>query len=243
MREELESTVFPDMMFHRAKIRHGIDASLCTKIFKRDILAPILENENESISLGEDIAVVYWYITKCNSIYISDLCGYHYVEHDTSITSDIKYGDFEKLCILKDYLNDTLGQDYRRQIDFYIYSLLSERINKIYNINIMQYEPPVDMLPLNSKVVLYGAGNVGIGYYKYLQQHSEVEIVAWADQNVRNYLEYSIIAPEDILKQEYDVVLVAITDEELAKKIEDSLISLGVAKERIIWRKPKLLLI
>lgn len=28
---------------------------MCTKIFKRDILASILENENESISLGEDI--------------------------------------------------------------------------------------------------------------------------------------------------------------------------------------------
>lgn len=241
--QSINEIIAPDMMFHRKTKRHGIDASKCTKIFTKDILLPILEDEDFQITIGEDIAVVYQYIMKCKSLFLAEIYGYHYVERKGSITTNVKWGDFEKLFILKNHLMKTLGARFRCQIDFYVYSLLGERINKIYDINIIAYEPPVELLISKSKVVLYGAGNVGVGYYKYLMHKSIVEIVAWADTKVRQYLEYKIIAPEEILGLKYDTILIAITDEKIAENIMENLVSIGIDRDKIIWRKPEMLIL
>ena len=101
---------------------------------------------------------------------------------------------------------------------------------------------------VNKKLVWNGTftgyvqfSNVGKSYINSLVFTNFAQIVGWADKNY-NYIEkyngIDIIAPEQIKKYKFDVLIIAVCDEKISKEIARDLEDMGIAKEKIIWIKP-----
>lgn len=75
-----------------------------TKLIRREILLKTQMSVNNQIIAGDDAAVVYPSILETNSICVSGLCGYHYVQHTGSITKTGYSDEKVRVKALIDYL-------------------------------------------------------------------------------------------------------------------------------------------
>lgn len=99
-----------------------------------------------------------------------------------------------------------------------------------------QYIFPFERIGQGSRVVLYGAGNVGRSYYRQIKDYAGIKLVGWVDAARREAYEgCSISSPDTLPEWGYDYVVIAVWPEDVAKQIHGSLLSAGVAEEKIIW--------
>lgn len=228
---------------------YGIWPSLCGKIMKRDILLKVQEDIFDNIYYGEDRCVLYDYLLRCQSVHIVNIGGYCYINHNNSSTHRV-YDDF--LCnINKLYLTlkEIFGKHYLAdsliyQLQVMVYDMiLHSSINMGFprNLTCIRYRLNTSIIE-NSKIVLYGAGNVGIDYYKQLMKTKNIELVAWVDKYIRKLkgTDINIFSPLYLKDIQYDYILVGILQEEKYKEIFNELLSLGVSKNKIIWSKPNI---
>ncbi len=91
---------------------------------------------------------------------------------------------------------------------------------------------------LNTRVVLYGAGDLGKRVYQKLV--SQTQVVLWVDKNYK-LLECfhgeTIKNPEEIAKTLYDKIVIAINNTEVVEEVIRYLVGLGVEQRSIIWEK------
>ena len=94
---------------------------------------------------------------------------------------------------------------------------------------------------LGKKVVIYGAGYVGQDYYAQLCKYSSCEIVALADTYPEKYsLDYmEVQGLKDLDAVEFDIILIAVLDENIMNEIRNSLLAMGIPKYKITWENPK----
>ena len=92
---------------------------------------------------------------------------------------------------------------------------------------------PVDGLP--ERFALYGAGRLGQALYHRLKNMSEKTVVLWTDKEYRKLQDQGLMvaSPEELLKIKEKVVI-AVRSETVAQEIQEQLIEIGVAKDRII---------
>lgn len=95
---------------------------------------------------------------------------------------------------------------------------------------------PFEIIPARSRVIIYGAGDVGKDFYKQLSYNQNFEVVGWVD---RNYIQIrkiykNVEAPERVKEKEFDYVIIAVVDEEVARDIELFLFKLGIPKRKIV---------
>ena len=64
--------------------RRGIDASLAIKLFKREILYPVIKmaSENYRYLFAEDTAVLYPYLLRAESIFVMKECFYYHRQYE-----------------------------------------------------------------------------------------------------------------------------------------------------------------
>lgn len=92
----------------------------------------------------------------------------------------------------------------------------------------------------NTKIILYGAGNIGTDYYHYIKETACCHIAAWVDAAAEKYRNSGkdVREIEDIIDLEYDAVLIAVMNESAAQSICTRLCKMGVAEEKILWTRP-----
>ena len=123
-------------------------------------------------------------------------------------------------------------------------------LGKIYKVNKIlskdadddaKYQFPFENIDTQSKVILYGAGDVGSDYYRFINKTECCKLTAWIDKKHEQYqrLGLQVYGIEKIAESEYDYIIIAIYNDETAHVICDSLVSLGIAKEKILWKKPQ----
>jgi hypothetical protein len=88
----------------------------------------------------------------------------------------------------------------------------------------------------NKDIVLYGAGNVGRSFHKFLEISRAANVVMWADKNPR--LD-NVCHPDDMSNIKYDFVLVAVQGRDLMRNIKDELVGMGVLPDLIIYGEPR----
>lgn len=100
-----------------------------------------------------------------------------------------------------------------------------------------QYPFPLYLLAPQSKIILYGAGNIGKRYYQQLKEGKYAEIVKWVDKQFYTLREegFPVDNVESIIDVEYDFVFISIADDKIASEIICNLKQMGVADQRIIW--------
>lgn len=126
----------------------GIFPSTCTKIFKKEILIPIIESVPDRITMGEDAALTYPCILKSRKIVIdSSSCGYEYRITDDSMTKRFDESFFERISLLYSFLIGFCSNDkdtlVKRQFDIYraylIYLGLNNMMSSIENKDVFLY--------------------------------------------------------------------------------------------------------
>lgn len=236
--KEIKEVIVPKMMYHEEKNTQGIIASLCAKIFNAQLLKTVVNELDENLTLCEDGAFVYTLLLNVNKIVITHGCYYHYIQHNDSTIHSYKIDNFEKIKYLLEYLErlDYKGNDFvkKQQIAGYVGPLLDNTIEELFHIRINPIccIPPFELIKPYSKVVLYGAGKVGESYRRVFGLSNYAKIVMWLDKKFNNVDE--IVQLEE---KQYDYVLIALSNYEIADEVKNELIEKGVPEEKIIWKK------
>lgn len=96
---------------------------------------------------------------------------------------------------------------------------------------------PFSEVPRDSKIILYGAGDVGQAYYYQINKTQYCDISAWTDKRYLEWQEwgFSVCSVFEALQKEYDYVVIAVSESVMAREICRILIKSGVEQEKIIW--------
>lgn len=226
--------------------RFHMSHTLWSKLFKADLAKTcFLQLPDEQVR-GEDLLCMCQYILKSKRIFLDTKVGYHYVMREESVTHKavienvIDYGALYShlLHIFSHYgkleiVRDEMGQYFK---DFYINFFAFQL--KADNILVYQYDD-TDSLR-GKRVVLYCAGKVGQDYYTQLSKYCEIAIVAWADRHFENYkFDYrEVVGVEKISNYDFDVLLIAVSDEFIADEIRCELVKAGIQEDKIVWKPP-----
>lgn len=95
---------------------------------------------------------------------------------------------------------------------------------------------PFDAIGDNKRIILYAAGQAGKSYYESLTKSGLYDVVLWVDKNWEKIqAEANVCSIDNIMKVDYDVILIAIQDEKRACDVISDLIGMGINRNRIIW--------
>lgn len=97
---------------------------------------------------------------------------------------------------------------------------------------------PFKRIAQNSRVVIYGAGEVGKAFVRQNRVTDYCKIVLWVDKNWEKLKNegYPVSALDCIASTSYDYVVVAIESETMAGHIKENLVSVGIPENQIVWQ-------
>lgn len=110
---------------------------------------------------------------------------------------------------------------------------INKRMSKYNCFDMFQF--PYGFIDYRSKIVIYGAGRVGNDFVIQNSLTRYSDIVLWIDKNADKIMDDRVVNVNKILECKYDFVVVAISEEIVAKKAITQLNKLGVPAEKIIW--------
>lgn len=227
-----------------------MDHNLVSKLFKADIIKKSYLEVPDFQSRGEDMLAVCDCILNCKKIYLDTKAGYHYVMRNDSIThcNNIEgIIDFASLykCLMNLFGKYGVLETLREELGIYFKDTFLDFLSLASkHMIIPRYEfSDIDSIK-GKKIVLYGAGRVGQGYYAHICKYDEIKVIAWADKNYeRFHYDYrEVISSDAIVDYDYDLLIIAVMKESLAETMKKELMQIGISESKIIWRKPSKIL-
>jgi len=233
--EELINKVFPVMIAGKELFDWGIYASFWAKLFRRDLLEPLLLAEDERLVMGEDAAVVYPYLALSDSILVCDKCTYHYRQTLTSMVKVSVEPEVERMRFRALFNSgENFFFKHKERYDFlenwrkYVLFLMIPRMDVVY----YGYDNLNELFPFSGvkkgmKVVLYGAGTYGQRLMNCLNRNHLCRVVHWVDRDFMLYRELGLnVEPPDCLYRdnEYDAIVIANSYYKSRMGLYDSLI-------------------
>lgn len=225
---------------------NSIPPSNWSKLYKKELIQQVYDEVPEHIKFGEDLICLCSCILNSKRIAYINQAFYHYVVREDSASNDISieyikresdlYDSLKELFSkysLSDKTNECCKKFYLRNM-----AICMRKLTDI-PISIYQYRN-IDKL-FDKKIIIYGAGDVGRDYYIQISRYQRCNIVAVADVNYKKYhYEYVyVINPFDINKLIYDVIVIAVLNEQTANNIKRDLKLHGVDEKKLIWESPE----
>jgi glycosyltransferase involved in cell wall biosynthesis len=247
-KKEIKNIIIPGMMYDFSHGRRKLNPSLCCKLIKKQLFAKVTESVKDRVTLGEDALVTYPAVCMAESIFVCNKALYHYRVNSFSCTQTYP---LERILEIKAFRDNMLrlfdGMDLldqmRYQVENYVRSFLAVMVRKWYGMELspILFSFPYRHVSKGAGVLIYGAGDVGKSYINELKLTRYAEIAGWADRNYGSIKEYNsvdVLAPETIKEKRFDVLLIAVWEEDTAKAIAADLLKLGIPEEKIMWKKP-----
>ncbi len=228
----LNSMIKTDVFF-----QHGITTYVWNKLFRTKILRDILNKIPNQITMGEDAAITYSYLSKCKKIAITNLCNYYYRQRSNSIVKIIQDSNLERKQLenlinhLYNSLKDSVNKS-KLKVDllYYLYSQVLIRFgggltNK--NINI-----PFQGLKKNDKVLLFSSGTFGQRIVAHNKKSNFFNLISWIDYDhiESKQIGFKVDSPfttNNIKSSNYDSLIIASTNNRKNRYILNSLILYG----------------
>lgn len=249
---KLRNEIYPQMLSYEneGSFSFGILQYLWNKLYKRDIIEPCIMGLDERIYDGEDVACVFDACLRASGIYIDNHPYYHYRIHDNSVSTskrDEKY--FVNAVRLNEYMSKVFSASGENkimipQLKYFMRMFMNNGTNAILGFGYVEkcrmWKLPV--IPEGfSRICIFGAGKVGRSFYGQLISCEDKDIVAWVDSSLHGTRigGVSIQAPEELLKLQWDLVIIAVKDESKASEIIIWLQKKGISKDKIIWESPQ----
>lgn len=238
--KELKST----MIYTGCFFTYGLQPHMCSKLFKTNKAIEVFNCISSEVCAGEDALFTYIYVSMSNKINITNICGYHYVWRNGSLTnSQSPIDDLKKLRNLFNNLEEYfIGQGcydlmYPQLVQYEKFHLLMRHIG-IFDNDDNTILIPYGGISKDARVVIYGAGVIGQKIYNYLVLKKGVNVVYWVDRNDIFFksLGYNVDNPENIvIRDEFDYIIIANTNNKIAYEIRTYLIEKGVKETKIKW--------
>lgn len=92
------------------------------------------------------------------------------------------------------------------------------------------------VVPINSRIIIYGAGKYGRIVYNCLVQDERYNIVGWADFYKAGTEVNGVVLMDtmDLNKFEFDYILIAIRDIDISEKVRDNLLAQKIRENKIV---------
>ena len=204
-------------------------SKLSLERFERFCMSAICINNCRNFFL--DRGVLEQYTDVLNSFYMDLINTCTAVWRDQIPRKDKK----EALQIMMSYWSHTdLLMRFASILEQYLH------LNEICSLK--SWKIPYSLLPKKGNIVLYGAGDVGKDYFHQISDSGLFKVVLWVD---RDYLSLQdnglqVNSPDEIIKVNFDCVLIAVLDNSAALAIKNFLTeSLNISKDLIIWHDPR----
>lgn len=234
-----------NLIYTKGYQQKGVSPNVYTKLFKRSLLEKYALKIDKRTKFAEDDICVYSCIINSKRVVVSNEAYYHYRLHDNSIctTADDEY--FEKILLFYNQLKRIFSDseyscELMKQLNHYMAEFTIHGINKLFGYGdvIPYYIIPDNILQIirNKRIVLYGAGNVGNNYRRFLEINKIADIVLWVDKNKQKN---GVHNPQDIRHSSYDYILIAVQGDDLMEKIKSELLGMDVPSEAIIFGSPQ----
>ena len=102
---------------------------------------------------------------------------------------------------------------------------------------------PYELVPVGSKIVIYGAGDMGLDYLEQMQLTNYCEVLALADKNYEKYQSMSVpvINPHTIGSLDFDYVVIALRVAVAQNEMMEVLKEQGIPEDKVVCifeRKP-----
>ena len=101
----------------------------------------------------------------------------------------------------------------------------------------MKYLFPFSDIQKNSRIILYGASDVGYDFYRQLVTSEYCHIVLWVDSQYEwfRHMNLPVESPEKIKDATYDCIVVAVEKRNTYESIRKDLMQLGADSKKIYW--------
>lgn len=228
-----------------------VEPSIYSKIFKREFIKKCYSKLPDQQQYGEDLLCLFYEVLYCkNMVWIPD-AYYHYrirlgsLSHRTD-----SYLSATDIMMLSKYIialceGEVEDDVFLWKIKGWALSNMLGAIQRAFPNQIStdyRFRLKDNGISKGSKIVLYGAGELGKSLYRKLVKSQDVNLVAWVDQNAGKFENTTgqIINPMRLLDVEYDRVLIAVKNVKYVTEIKDELKKIGVEEKKIIWIWPKI---
>lgn len=249
LHNNLESEIYPTMLFDEHYDDMGLYCNLVTKVYKKSILDKIYATINEDVFYGEDALACYPYCLLCDSIYILHKAFYHYNIRSGSMCSRsderLPQSNYLLFVGLRDAFKKANNPfPLMRQLKRYIIRLEKHCLMILYQINsavldTWKFSYSDDLF--QKKLVIYGAGACGQALYRLVCEKGKEENVAyWVDKRAEERIEecaYPIQFPDVLMRKDWEIVLIAVESEILARQIIDEIKIMYGIEENVYWSK------
>ena len=237
--------VLEKMIYTGEFFSHGISTYSWGKLFKREVLIPIQNYIPANITIGEDAACVYPYISVCNKIVITEASNYHYVQHQSSMlkNSSNVTEEIEKLSRLFVFmLNYFKGNKY---FDCYYTQLkpylLSQLLIRTGGLSLNQSGHHVligHQISTNENLAIYNSGTFGQKIMNRLTNENFKNII-WIDEDADlcNQDNLPVKEPKVLLKTGIDKIFIASLNPTYINRIIKELSYVGILNEKIYYFK------
>lgn len=221
--------------------------SIWSKVFKQDLIKQSYVKVPDDRQYGEDVINLLYCIAGADSVCQVKQVYYHYVCREGSISrlksveQIRKYYDLWKcgselinqLDVLSDVCEIEKSLLNRMRAELIVWGDTAAEIPRYFF-------PKMELL-FGKKTVIYGAGKVGRDYVAQIAKYTNCEIVCWVDKQYQRY-QYAyreVLDVDSIRSVQYDNILLAVKDYQIAEEIREELIGMQVPAEKIIWVKPE----
>lgn len=225
-------------MVSKRFIKYNIAPHLVTKICKLDLLEKAYLPIPDDTNLDEDVISLYPMLLQSKSIYLIKDCYYHYCSRNNSIVNTVNAKEISKIKSTYRYLK-TQFEKYKEEIPDIMrqYQYLETYANLLVQPEkVLEYKNehlfPYGAITPDSKVVIYGTGSFFSPLYNYIQENTDLEIVAVADGRGDGE---KILRACDLKNVEFDYILISVILADIVDAIVSDLESQGIDKDKILY--------
>ncbi len=239
--------VYEKMCWDRRKGTQGISSSLCNKMFRSNVIKPVMESVIQKVTCYEDAMIVYACYIEANTVVSLKDLYYHYIIREGSATHTGKHIFFFSEInyihsFLKRYIQKSTYQKVLEdQLEKFTLRLLWMGEYKLFGFSeenkFPMYVLPRFNIPIGTRIVLYGAGNVGRDLYKQINAKETYNIIGWVDKKMHSE---NILPVEKLIELDYDYIIIAVYHYDIAREIVEGLEKkYQINSDKIIWEKPE----
>ena len=198
------------------------------------VLINCVNKVNPYVAMGEDLDFVVQSLSLAHTFRVINISPYHYVQRQnsmvrTSASDESVIGLYKDLMAIESDIDNVIWQ---RQVCIYMSFILQLKKMNLFINNSSFF----DKLK-NKKIVVYGAGNYGHSFIEAAVNELGVKIEAVADSNWENinWTDEEVIAPEEVMKRDFDIIYIAILNEKVCQNIKSNLINMGIEEDKILY--------
>lgn len=248
--EEEQRFLRDNLIFLQDNGEAALFGSLCIQLTTSDLLKRVLMKEPDEVQYAEDRACVFLTILHSRCVCFTEGCFYHYRQHAGSIMHSANRRYYAQINAWYLFLYEEVGifaeaETLRKQLLAFTDRMILYGLNRKIVANCPVVVPVfyfrMDQIPVGSRIVLYGAGEVGQSYHKLIELTSCYQIVAWVDQSALEYQKagYPVRVLDELKYSSYDFIVVAVLKESLYLSIRNNLCeTYGVEERKVIWLPP-----